>query len=239
MNPEIIKLRSAMEKWGMNAEEDKLEKFNDFMKLLLEWNEKMNLTAITDPEEIVIQHFMDSISPLKLGLIKGNQKIIDVGTGAGFPGLPLKIMMPEIKLVLLDSLKKRTEFLKKVVEVLQLEQVEIIHGRAEEFGRKAEYREQFDIVVSRAVAPLRILIEYCIPFVKKDSYFISYKGPGADNEIKEAQNALKELRAEKVRIEKIEVPYSERQHKLIIIQKIAKTSNKYPRTPGKAKKSPL
>lgn len=239
MSPEIDKLRSALKEWNIDIDDIKLEKFDRYMQLLLEWNKKMNLTAITEPDQIVIEHFMDSISLLKLDIIEKYKNIIDVGTGAGFPGLPLKIMVPEIQIVLLDSLRKRTEFLQKVVEDLQLEGVSIIHGRAEDMGRREEYREKFDIVVSRAVAPLRILLEYCVPFVKLDGYFVSYKGPAAYSEIEEAQNALKELKVKNLHLEQIDIPYSEKQHNLIIIQKASKTPNKYPRSPGKVKKSPL
>lgn len=239
MNPEINKLNFALREWDIDIDNIKLDKFDRYMKLLLEWNKKMNLTAITDPEQIVIEHFMDSISLLKLDIIEKSKNMIDVGTGAGFPGLPLKIMIPDIKLVLLDSLKKRTEFLQKVVEDLQLDNVLIIHGRAEDVGQKEEYREKFDIVVSRAVAALRILLEYCVPFVKLGGYFVSYKGPAAANEVKEAQNAFKELKVEKVYVERVDIPYSEKQHNLVIIQKTSKTPNKYPRTPAKVKKSPL
>jgi len=239
MNPEIALLRSALAEWEINIDDERLGMFNRYMELLLEWNEKMNLTAITDPEKIVIDHFIDSISPLKLNIIKNGQYVIDVGTGAGFPGLPLKIMMPEIKIVLLDSLSKRIKFLERVIEDLQLKELQIIHGRAEEYGQKEEFREKFDVVVSRAVAPLRVLTEFCIPFAKIDGYLISYKGPAADDELIQAQNAFKELKVDKVKIEEVDIPYSERQHKLVIIQKTAKTPNKYPRTPAKIKKSPL
>ena len=136
MNPEMTMFRSALAEWNISIDENRLNMFNQYMELLLEWNEKMNLTTITDPEKIVIDHFMDSISPLKLNIIEKGQNIIDVGTGAGFPGLPLKIMVPELRMVLLDSLRKRTKFLEKVVEDLDLKDVHIIHGRAEDYGQK-------------------------------------------------------------------------------------------------------
>lgn len=239
MSPEMGKLCAALKEWNIDIDNSKLEKFEQYMDLLLEWNKKMNLTAITDPEQIVIEHFMDSISLLKFHMIKESKSLIDVGTGAGFPGLPLKIMLPEIKLVLLDSLRKRTDFLHKVVEELELDNVLIIHGRAEDMGQDEEFREKFDIVVSRAVAPLRILLEYCVPFVKLGGYFVSYKGPAAENEIEEAQNAFKELKLEKLEVKQVDIPYSEKKHNLIFIQKTSKTPNKYPRTPSKVKKSPL
>lgn len=167
----------------------KLEKFEEYAKLLKEWNEKMNLTAITDDEGIAVKHFIDSISLLKYIKFENNSKVIDIGTGAGFPGIPLKIMQPEIELTLLDSLNKRLIFLDEVCKKLELNG-SLVHGRAEELGRDESYREKYDIAVSRAVANLPALCEYCLPFVKVGGSFVSMKGPDGENEVDASENAF-------------------------------------------------
>ena len=185
MDKDILKKGLESEKIELN---DKQEKdFETFSGLLTEWNKKMNLTAVTDPAEISVKHFLDSIVPAFKAEIKENSKIIDVGTGAGFPGVPIKIMRRDLDFTFLDSLNKRITFLNEVSSVLGFEKAEFIHGRAEELGRNPKYREKFDYAVSRAVAPLRILAEYCIPFLKKGGILISdnilYKGMTATDEL--------------------------------------------------------
>lgn len=211
---------------------DKL--FNLYLKELLEWNKKFNLTAITDPEEIRRKHFNESLALLRTSYWSQSHrpiglKVIDVGAGAGFPGLPLKIACPEIKLTLLDATKKKTQFLKHIVKVLELKDVEIIWGRAEEVAQ--DLREQFDVAVSRAVAELRVLVEYCLPFVKVGGLFVAYKGEKAREEIKSAAKAIELLGGKLKQI--TEKPT------LIVIEKIRPTPAKYPRRPGVAKKRPL
>lgn len=240
MKHDLTKLKQGVQALNIDITDEQLEKFDKYISLLIHWNKKMNLTAITEPEEIIVDHFLDSISILGEINMGEYDSIIDVGTGAGFPGLPIKIMEPHLNLVLLDSLKKRTEFLKVVTEELKLSNVEIIHSRAEDLARQENYRENFDLVVSRAVASLNILAEYCVPFAKVGGYFVSYKGPAADEELQESSKAIEILSGQREpEIKKVSVPFSQKTHKLVIIQKNTKTPKKYPRSPGKIKKSPL
>lgn len=240
MEHDLTKLKKGIEALNIDITDEQLAKFDKYISLLIQWNKKMNLTAIVEPEEIIVEHFLDSISIFKVMDIEDHHSIIDVGTGAGFPGIPIKIAKPQVKLVLLDSLKKRTEFLKIVAEELNLNDIEVIHSRAEDLAREENYRENFDLVVSRAVASLNMLAEYCIPFVKVGGYFVSYKGPAAYKELQDAGKAIEVLSGQKEpQIRKVSVPFSQKTHKLVIIQKNTKTPKKYPRSPGKIKKSPL
>ncbi len=216
-----------------------IEKFIKYKELLKEWNEKINITAITEDDEIDIKHFLDSLTPVTTKLFENNIKVIDIGTGGGFPGLPLKIYNEGLKVTLLDSLNKRIVFLNEVIKALELSDIEAVHGRAEELGRKAEYREKYDISISRAVASLNTLSEYCIPFVKVGGYFISMKGPDVEEELKEAEKGIKLLGGRIVKVEAIKIPQSDIIHSLIIIEKIKETPTKYPRAGGKPKKNPL
>ncbi|NLV87859.1 MAG: 16S rRNA (guanine(527)-N(7))-methyltransferase RsmG [Tissierellia bacterium] len=215
---------------------------NNFIKykdLLKEWNKKINITAITEDDEIDIKHFLDSLTPVTTGLLDKNIKLIDIGTGGGFPGLPLKIYNEELNVTLLDSLNKRITFLKEVIDTLGLDNIEAIHGRAEELGRDEKHREQYDISISRAVASLNTLSEYCMPFVKVGGHFISMKGPDVEDELKDAEKAIKTLGGKLVKVESIKIPQSDIVHSLIIIEKIKETPTKYPRSGGKPKKNPL
>lgn len=232
-------LVNGLDRWNIHMDMEDIQKFEKYMDIMLEYNKRMNLTAITDPEDIIVEHFLDSLSILNTGILSKNSSIIDVGTGAGFPGIPIKIALPNTKMILLDSLKKRVDFLDHIVSTLELKEIGAIHGRAEEMGRMVEHREMYDMAFSRAVAPLNVLLEYCIPFVKVGGYFVAYKGPGAYEEIEGAQNALKILGAEVQRVFDVDLPYSEKTHKLIIVQKKTKTPKIFPRNPGKPKKSPL
>ncbi len=218
----------CMKKFGTEVSEEKLNQLEIYSSLLVEWNEKMNLTAITDPEGIAVRHFADSVSPLFYHEFKDNCKIIDVGTGAGFPGVPIKILRPDIEITLMDSLNKRINFLKEVREKTGIENVECVHARAEEFSRKPEYREQYDIGISRAVANLRVLSEYVIPFVKVGGYFISMKAMDIEEEVNDAKGKIKELGGEIQEIKTIEIPNSDVLRKLVIIKKVKKTDKKYP-----------
>lgn len=232
-------LYEGIKELELEIDPEKLELFRVYKELLKDWNKKINITAITDDDQIDIKHFLDSITILKTGYIKDNMNIIDVGTGGGFPGLPIKIFNKTTNLVLLDSLNKRIKFLKEVVKETRLKNVKAIHGRAEEYGKNKEYREQFDISVSRAVAPLNVLLEYCLPFVKVGGYFIAMKGPEINNEIEDSQKALKELGGNIEERFDIKLPFTDITHILLVIKKISETPTKYPRKSGKPKKKPL
>lgn len=226
--------------YGIDISDEEIEKFNSFYRLLIEWNKKMNLTAITDYTEVIKKHFLDScliFRKFNRNMFYGKM-IIDVGTGAGFPGIPLAIMLPDTKFVLMDSLNKRIEFLDKVVSELELSNVSLIHSRAEKLGKNEIYRENFDYCISRAVAGLPILLEYCSPFIKVDGKLLLYKSIRVDDEINDAQNALDLLNCI-VEDDYILVQEEEYSRNLLIISKTELTPIKYPRKPGKVKKSPL
>ena len=217
--------------------EEQIEKFYKYMQLLLEWNEKINLTAITDPKEIILKHFIDSLTILNY--IKKGAKVIDVGTGAGFPGIPLKILRDDINLTLLDSLNKRINFLKLVIDELKLKNVDTIHGRAEEIGKNKRYRESFDISFSRAVANLSTLSEYLIPLVKIGGISISMKGAEIKEEIEKSKKAITLLGGNINKIDFFELPQSDIKRNLIIIEKERSTPAKFPRKPGLPAKEPI
>ena len=232
-------LENAFDSVGIKLTEEQKEKFYKYYTLLVDWNNKMNLTAITDVEGVVHKHFLDSISIVKVGGLKNlaTAKIVDIGTGAGFPGIPLKIIFPDAEILLLDSLNKRIIFLNEVIQQLGLERINCIHGRAEEFSRKSEYREQFDIVVSRAVARLNSLCELCIPFVKPGGNFVSYKALKAYEEIEEAKNAVS-LLGGKLEVS-TELILNKEERVLVNIKKVKATPTKYPRAGGKPLNNPL
>ena len=237
-------LKHGTKKMGIEISQYQIEQFIKYKDILLEWNQRMNLTAITEEREIIIMHFLDSISCLQTGYLSMRStgesiRLIDVGTGAGFPGIPLKIMLPGIKLTLMDSLKKRIGFLKEAGKELGLDGVEFIHGRAEDFGKNKDYREKYNCVVSRAVAALNILVEYCLPFVKVGGYFICQKGPKLIEEMEEAKKAIKILGGKIVEQVKIDIPFSDREHYILITEKIKQTPIKYPRKAGKPSKNPI
>lgn len=216
---------------------EQAEQFFEYMNLLIEWNEKMNLTAIIEPEEIILKHFIDSITILKD--IEDGSKLVDVGTGAGFPGIPLSIMNPTLKITLVDSLNKRLIFLQEVVDKLGLQNIEIVHARAEEFGQNKNYREQFDIATSRAVANLSTLSEYLIPLVKVGGKVISMKAAEAQEEINDAKKAIEVLGGKIEKIDEFNLPQSDIGRTVIIIKKEKQTPSKYPRKPGTPSKEPI
>ncbi len=216
--------------------EDEIEKFYQYMKLLLEWNEKINLTAITDENEIIIKHFIDSLTISKL--IKENTNVIDIGTGAGFPGMPLAITK-KVNVTLVDSLNKRINFLNIVKESIDLKNINTVHGRAEEIGQNEKYREKFDYAVSRAVAPTNVLLEYMLPLVKVGGYCLCMKGPKVIDEVQGIENVAEKLGGKYIKLEKLEIPGEESRKNVIIVKKVENTNKKYPRKPGTPVKQPL
>lgn len=216
-------------------EEKQIENFYTYMNLLLEWNEKINLTAITEPNEVILKHFVDSLTISNL--IKEGEKVIDVGTGAGFPGIPLSIVNNE-NITLLDSLNKRIIFLEEVINKLELTNIKAVHSRVEEFAKNKKEREMYDIATSRAVAPLNVLLEYLLPLVKIGGKCICMKGSNTE-EIDEAKNALKILGGEIEKIERITLPNSDITRNIIIVKKVKNTPLKYPRKPGTPSKEPI
>lgn len=231
--------KKGIEDIGLLADDRLVEKFETYKSLLLEWNEKINLTAITDEKEIYIKHFVDSLSCICSGVIKSDSRIIDVGTGAGFPGLPLKIYDESLRLTLLDSLRKRINFLESVCTEIGLDGVEFVHSRAEDAGTDKKYREKYDVAVSRAVASLNVLLEYCTPFIKKGGYFVCQKGPAVDDELAAAAKAMKELGIVLEEKLSINLPFTDINHYVLVFRKVSNTPSKYPRKAGLPSKKPI
>lgn len=229
-------LENAAKQIEIELTKKQIEKFYNYMNLLLEWNEKINLTAIIEPREVILKHFVDSLTIAKY--IKENEKLIDVGTGAGFPGIPLSIVKENTDIVLLDSLNKRIKFLEEIKQNLKLKNITTIHGRAEEFGKNKKEREIYDIATSRAVAPLNILLEYLLPLVKVGGKAICMKGSNIE-EIENAKNALEILGGKIEKIEEITLPNSDIKRNIIIVKKVKNTPSKYPRKPGTPSKEPI
>lgn len=230
-------LKKEFLNYNINFTNSIISKFSIYSDMLIDWNSKTNLTAITDPYEISIKHFLDSALILNAYKIDDGSRVIDIGTGAGFPGIPIKILKSDINLTLLDSLNKRLIFLDEVISELNL-CAKTVHLRAEEGGRKQELRESFDVVVSRAVASLNVLSEYCLPYVKVGGVFIAMKGPGINKELEVSKNAIKLLGAEIENIKEYTLPDGGRRS-ILILRKIKKINNKYPRHSSKIQKSPL
>lgn len=226
-----------LEKIQIDIEKEKIEKFYKYMNILLEWNKNINLTAITNPEEIILKHFIDSLTIEKY--INRSESIIDIGTGAGFPGIPLKIFREDITVTLVDSLNKRIKFLEYVIDKLNLKNIQAIHGRAEELGKNKNYREKYDIATSRAVANLSTLSEYLIPFIKINGRCICMKGPDIEEEIKNGKNAIKVLGGKIIKNDFLTLPNSDIKRNIITIKKLEKTPIKYPRKPGTPSKEPI
>ncbi len=222
---------------GVRFSMEQTEQFFEYMELLIEWNEKINLTTIIEPEEIILKHFIDSITILKE--IEKDSKLVDVGTGAGFPGIPLSIMEPSLKITLVDSLNKRLIFLEEVINKLNLKNVELVHARAEEFGQNKQYREKFDIATSRAVANLSTLSEYLIPLVKINGKVLSMKASDAQEEINDAKKAIEILGGKIENVEEFNLPQSDIGRTIITIRKEKQTPSKYPRKPGTPSKEPI
>lgn len=232
-------LKESCAEMGVSLDEKQIEQFMQYLSLLLEWNEKMNLTAITEKRDVVLKHFADCLSLVPAVEWKAGMKVIDVGTGAGFPGIPVKIACPEVEMTLLDSLQKRIGFLQEVGSQLGLAGVQYIHSRAEDGGQSAEHREQYDLCVSRAVANLAVLAEFCLPFVKVGGMLAALKGPDAEAELEQAKGALEKLGGRLVNIQDVAIPNTDLSHKLVFIEKTAPTPKQYPRKAGKINKNPL
>ena len=222
-------------------DKEKMEQFLQYYDLLLEWNQKINLTAITEFRQVVIRHFVDSLSICRLISPESGQKMIDVGTGAGFPGIPIKIMFPSLNITLLDSLGKRVTFLQAVIEKLNLKKIEAIHGRAEELARMDDYRGEYDYAVSRAVSNISTIAEYCVPFLKKNGCFIAYKSMELEKELSNHQGSLQKLGAELVQVDKFKIEDDDNsmERAFAVIKKIDETPEKYPRRSGIPEKRPL
>ena len=230
------KMNELLSEINIEINENKIDMFYLYMQELLEWNKKINLTAIEDENEIILKHFIDSLTVQKY--IKNAQNIIDIGTGAGFPGIPLAIVNEKSNIVLLDSLNKRINFLNNVIQKLELSNVKAIHGRAEDLAKIVQHREKYDIVISRAVAPFNVLLEYMLPFNKVNSYTIAMKGSNIE-EVDISNNALKKLGGKIEKIEKINLPNTDIKRNIIIVRKREETPKKFPRKAGIPKKEPL
>ena len=231
------KLRENAAVIGVSLSDENLDKLYMYKNLVLEWNEKINLTAITDDYEFAVKHFVDSLTINKY--IEPDKTIIDIGTGAGFPGVPLKILNENNKIVLFDSLNKRLKVLEDIIEKIELTNIETLHGRAEETFKNKQYREKYDIAVSRAVAALNVLVELMLPAIKTGGICICMKGNNAEDEIKEAKKAIKELGGEIIKVEKLVLPEMNLERNIVIIKKVRQTPNKYPRKPGTPQKEPI
>ena len=232
----LEELKRCAQKLDIDLEDHQLNKFNEYIKLLVEWNEKINLTAITEPNDIVLKHFVDSLTILKY--IKENDKLIDIGTGAGFPGIPLKIVKPEMNIYLVDSLNKRINFLNILIQRLSLNSINTIHSRIEDLGKDKKYREKFDVVTSRAVANFNILLEYMLPFLKIGGLCICMKGSNIE-ELEKSSKALEIMGGSIEKIEKLRLPKSDIKRNIIIVKKIKNTPAQYPRKAGIPSKNPI
>ena len=227
----------GLKEYGFDPTDEQIEKFIRYYDLIIEWNEKINLTAITEYKDVMIKHFLDSVSIIKAVDMSSVNSLIDIGTGAGFPGIPIKIMFPDIKITLLDSLKKRLNVLDLIIDELNLKDIYTIHGRAEDIARDPKHREKYDLCVSRAVANLSTLSELCIPFVKPNGKFVSYKSEKADEELEKAKNAIRLLGGKVTSAVSFELEDNIRT--FIVIDKTESTNKKYPRKAGTPGKEPL
>lgn len=233
----VEKIIENSKKINIDINETEANKFYEYTQLLLEWNNKINLTAITEENDIILKHYIDSLTTSEL--IKDSKTIMDIGTGAGFPGIPLKIVNEEKEFVLVDSLNKRIKFLEEVKEKLELKNLELIHSRVEDLAKNKKYRENMDVVISRAVANTRVLVEYMLPFVRLNGLCICMKGPNVKNEIEDAKKATEVLGGKIIEVKKIELENENIERNILIIKKVKNTPNKFPRKAGVPTKYPL
>lgn len=233
------KFTEVLAKNNLRISEQELNQFKEYYKLLVEWNEKVNLTAITEKDDVFLKHFYDSITASFYFSFEDVKSVCDIGAGAGFPSIPLKICYPHLKVTIVDSLKKRINFLEQLKETLQLDHVDIIHSRAEDIGQNKKYRENFDVVTARAVARLSVLSEYCLPLCKVDGTFIALKGANSNEELVDAKKAVKTLGGEVVNNNTFSLPIENSERSIIVIKKIKKTAKTYPRKAGTPAKDPI
>ena len=241
MRYDLTKFKHGLEELNITLTDEQIEQFLQYYEMLVEKNKVMNLTGITEYEEVIQKHFLDSLSLIRVIPDIASQKltVIDLGTGAGFPGIPLKIAFPELEITLMDSLNKRILFLQEVIDALGLKKVSAVHGRAEEMAANAAHRQQYDLCVSRAVSNLAVLTEYCLPFVKKGGLFVSYKSADSDAEIQEGKKAISILGGKLTSVDKFQLPDSDLRRALVCIKKVKDTPKKYPRKAGTPAKLPL
>ncbi|MDF2589223.1 MAG: rRNA m(7)G-527 methyltransferase [Anaerocolumna sp.] len=228
-----------LQEFHITLSEKQIEQFIKYYEMLIEKNKVMNLTAITEYEEVISKHFVDSLSLIKVFEVRQEVSVLDMGTGAGFPGIPLKIAFPDWEIVLIDSLNKRVNFLNEVITELGLKKISALHGRAEDYGHKIEFRESFDLCVSRAVAKLSTLSEYCMPYVKVNGFFIPYKAGNIEAELDESKAAMHVLGGKVESVNSFNLPKSDIERTLLKIKKIKSTPKMYPRTAGKPAKEPI
>ena len=241
MSYDLTKFKHGLEELNITLTDEQIEQFLQYYEMLVEKNKVMNLTGITEYEEVIQKHFLDSLSLIRVIPDIASQKltVIDLGTGAGFPGIPLKIAFPELDITLMDSLNKRILFLQEVIDALGLKKVSAVHGRAEEMASNATHRQQYDFCVSRAVSNLAVLTEYCLPFVKKGGLFVSYKSADSDAEIQEGKKAISILGGKLTSVDKFQLPDSDLRRALVCIKKVKDTPKKYPRKAGMPSKEPI
>ena len=235
-------LIDGAQKMGISIHKEQIKKFSRFLELLVQWNQKINLTSLKTPQEIIIKHFLDSISCIKVinkYIDTEGVSVIDVGAGAGFPGIPIKIICPSIKLSLLEARKKKTIFLEKIIGEMNFQQVEILNGRAENFGKGANHREKYDIAISRAVARLNVLSEYCLPLVRVGGLFVAQKGRSYKEETEKSLKTVQVLGGELIGVENVRIPFINQERYLLVIKKIKDTPLEYPRKVGLLQKRPL
>lgn len=239
MNPEEFVLE--LSKHNFELTDKQKQQFKLYFKFLIEVNEQVNLTRITQEDEVYLKHFYDSITPLIVfkDVFKEDITLCDVGAGAGFPSIPLKILRPDLKVTIVDSLAKRLNFLRQLTEKLELNNVDLVHGRAEDVGQNPLYREKFDLVTARAVAKMSVLSEYCLPLVKTDGYFIALKGPKAEAELHEGQKAIEVLGGKLVKEDELVLPATSEERTLVLVQKVKSTPKKYPRQAGTPRRKPI
>lgn len=233
------KFESGLDDLHLNLSTGQMEQFLDYYQILIEWNKTMNLTAITEFDDVVVKHFLDSLCLVQVVTDLSDQKIMDLGTGAGFPGIPIKIVYPELNFVLVDSVNKKLNFLNYVIERLGLDNIRTVHGRAEDLSRLPEFRQKFDFCVSRAVANLSSLAEYCLPFVKIGGYFISYKSADVEEEVGEARKAIYLLGGRTEQVFQYKLPETDVPRSLVCIKKERGTPKAYPRKAGIPSKEPI